>query len=357
MSDIRMRVDRDDRLVFEHDGATVAEYVFLPTEPQVESPRPYFSPLRTLGGRDITSFRPSDHVWHKGLSLALPVVDDENFWGGPSYVRESGYVQLPNNGSQVHRDFSLSAGDGDGAGDGAASITETLDWVTQHGALVLAEQRRLSAHVVDDDAWLLIVETSLRNVTPRTLSIGSPTTRGRADAGYGGLFWRGPLSFGGGTGLVHAASGSGQGSDLGGSSSSGDDLRGTRDAWMSFSGRHDEVADGEVTDGEVTDDDAVDDGAAAEWSTVVMVDSPQNPGHPTEWFVRSEEYACLCPAPFFSAEVELAAGETLTLSYAVVIADGPADRDRAAALAAAGQRGLDAATRSPVTPFVHGGHS
>lgn len=329
MSDIRMRVDRGDRLVFDHDDTTVAEYVFRPTGPQVESPRPYFSPLRTLGSRDITSYRPSDHVWHKGLSLALPVVDDENFWGGPSYVRESGYVQLPNNGSQVHRDFSRGVDDGD------ASITEALDWVTQQGALVLSEQRRLMAHVVDDEAWLLIVETSLRNVTPRTLSMGSPTTRGRADAGYGGLFWRGPLSFGGGTGIVHAASGSGLGSG-------GDELRGTREAWMAFSGRHDGAAD---------------DGAAVEWSTVVMVDGPQNPGQPTEWFVRSEEYACLCPAPFFAEELELAAGETLALSYAVVIADGPADRDRASALAHAGQAALDAATQSPLTPSVQGGHS
>lgn len=323
MSDIRMRVDGDDRLVFDHDGTTVAEYVFLPTGPRVESPRPYFSPLRTLAGRDVTSYRPSDHVWHKGLSLALPVVDDENFWGGPSYVRDRGYVQLPNNGSQVHRDFSPGTG-------GDASATEALDWVAQSGARVLSEQRRLMAHVVDDGAWMLIVETALRNVTPRTLSIGSPTTRGRADAGYGGLFWRGPLSFGGGTGIVHTASGSGLGSG-------GDELRGTREAWMAFSGRHDE--------------------AAEEWSTLVMVDGPQNPGHPTEWFVRSEEYACLCPAPFFGAELELAAGETLSLSYAVVIADGSADRDRAAALARAGQAGLDAPSQPPVTLSVHGGHS
>ena len=54
---------------------------------------------------------------------------------------------------------------------------------------------------------------------------------------------------------------------------------------------------------------------------------PTNPGLPVEWFVRSTPFACVCPAPFFSAEVPVAAGETLNLTYGVVIADG--DRDPA----------------------------
>lgn len=35
-----------------------------------------------------------------------------------------------------------------------------------------------------------------------------------------------------------------------------------------------------------------------------------------------EPSACVCPAPFFSAEVPVVPEETLTLSYGVVIADG-----------------------------------
>ena len=37
-------------------------------------------------------------------------------------------------------------------------------------------------------------------------------------------------------------------------------------------------------------------------STVVMVDDPGNVQHPPQWFARTEEFACLCPAPFFSEE-------------------------------------------------------
>ena len=89
------------RLVLRDADTVLAEYVYEPTEPQLESPRPYLL-LRTRDGRDVTAYRPDDHVWHKGLSLALPVVGAHNFWGGPTYVHGEGYVQLANNGAQVH---------------------------------------------------------------------------------------------------------------------------------------------------------------------------------------------------------------------------------------------------------------
>jgi hypothetical protein len=40
------------------------------------------------------------------------------------------------------------------------------------------------------------------------------------------------------------------------------------------------------------------------------------------WFVRATPFACVCPAPFFAAEVPVGPGETLRLSYAVAVADG-----------------------------------
>ncbi|MQA76700.1 MAG: hypothetical protein GEU88_20775, partial [Solirubrobacterales bacterium] len=63
-------------------------------------------------------------------------------------------------------------------------------------------------------------------------------------------------------------------------------------------------------------------------------------GHPTQWFVRSQMYACVCPAPFFDTEVGVAPGEALTFRYAVVIADGEVDVDRATQLAELGSAAL-----------------
>ena len=86
-----------------------------------------------------------------------------------------------------------------------------------------------------------------------------------------------------------------------GVSGSGDDVRGQRFEWMGFIGRHDDV-------------DAT--------SLVLMVDDTANPHHPPQWFARSEEFAALNPAPFFSEEVVIAPDETATFRYAVGIADG-----------------------------------
>ncbi len=158
--------------------------------------------------------------------------------------------------------------------------------------MLFAEQRELTAEVVSDEAWALTFDTRLTNVSGAPIAIGSPTTRGRENAGYGGLFWRGPRSFTNGTLVAPGASGA------------GDDVRGSRHEWMGFVGRHDDI-------------DAT--------SLVLMLDDASNPHHPPQWFARSEEFAALNPAPFFSEEVVVAPGETVRFRYAVGIADGGAE--------------------------------
>jgi len=177
------------------------------------------------------------------------------------------------------------------AGD-RARISHELRWITEAGTVLFAEQRELTAEVVSDEAWALTFETRLTNVSSAPIAIGSPTTRGRENAGYGGLFWRGPRSFTNGTLVAPGASGA------------GDDVRGSRHEWMGFVGRHDDI-------------DAT--------SLVLMLDDAANPHHPPQWFARSEEFAALNPAPFFSEEVVVAPGETVRFRYAVGIADGGAE--------------------------------
>jgi hypothetical protein len=297
MPDLRIARD-DDRIMIHADGEVLAEYVFRPEHPTFESPRPYVSPVRTLGGETVSLYRPHDHVWHKGIAWSLPVVGDENFWGGPTFVRGEGYVQLPNNGEQRHVRFEPT--DDAVRTAGTARCVERLEWVTQAGERIFDEQRTLAASVLADDAWMLGFATRMTNATDRAIPIGSPTTRGRENAGYGGLFWRGPRSFTGGQVLAPGVAG-------------GDELRGIRSPWMGFSGRHDET-------------DAA--------STVVMIDDPGNLQHPPQWFARSEEFACLCPAPFFNEEHAIEPGAAMVLRYGIVIADGASDPERAARLAA-----------------------
>lgn len=269
------------------DGSVeLFRYTYRPDSPVYESPKPYIHPIRTRAGHVVSLFRPHDHVWHKGIAWSLPVVGDENFWGGPTYVHGQFYVQLPNNGTQLHTD-----GPHLDVADGLASVTHGVEWFTQAGARVFAETRRITARILDADSWALTFETTLANVSEAPVAIGSPTTKGRPNAGYGGLFWRGPRSFSDGTLVAPGASGA------------GDDVRGSRHEWMGFVGKHDHI-------------DAT--------SLVLMVDDTQNPHHPPQWFARSEEFAALNPAPFFSEELVIEPGASATFRYGVGIADADA---------------------------------
>jgi hypothetical protein len=88
---------------------------------------------------------------------------------------------------------------------------------------------------------------------------------------------------------------------------------------MGFSGKHDSV------------DRA---------STLIIVDATDNPNHPPEWFVRSEDFAAVCPAPFFSEELPFTPGQTLHFRYATLVADGASDDPRSALLAAQASKAL-----------------
>jgi hypothetical protein len=82
-------------------------------------------------------------VWHKGLSLALPVVGPENLWGGPTYIHGVGYVQQPNNGAQVHRSFRHA--DADGVARGFARREPDGRWLGWMTAAAPASGVRVAA--------------------------------------------------------------------------------------------------------------------------------------------------------------------------------------------------------------------
>ena len=132
-----------DRIDVQIDGKPFTAFYFGPT-----TNKPYLHPLRTLAGDVVSLFRPHDHVWHKGIAWSLPVVGDENFWGGPTFVRGEGYVQLPNNGTQLHRSFT----EPDAAPDAPARLIESLDWVTEAGETVFEEQRAIAATILDAES-------------------------------------------------------------------------------------------------------------------------------------------------------------------------------------------------------------
>jgi Methane oxygenase PmoA len=296
------------------DGATLSfsigqkqlvRYTYRPADEQYESPRPYFHPINTLGGDTVSILRPWDHLWHKGISWALPNVGKHNFWGGATYTRQTGYANLDNNGAMRHDAFEAVGPSGNGI-----AATESLTWTSQQGKEVMAETRSFSVQLLQD-AWALLFETTMTNISGARLDIGSPTTEGRDNAGYGGLFWRGPRSFTGGEVISpdgHVVE------------DSAEALRGSRAEWLAFTGQHDEHA---------------------RHSGLTFLEDRSNPGFPNQWFVRSEPFACLGSAPFFSEVVALPDGESLKYRFAIVVSDGKLDAARATAHAEAGRAALE----------------
>jgi hypothetical protein len=164
------------------NGVPVAEYADGSDLAPDLAPRPYFHPVRTLGGVVVTDVLPADHLWHLGLGVAIPDVDGWNLWGGNTFVAGQGYVLRDDHGRIEHAGFA----DVDEGG-----FSERLRWITGDGDTLLTEDRQVRAQLAGC-GWELQLTTTLTNATERPLRLGSPATNGRPGAGYGGLFWRLP---------------------------------------------------------------------------------------------------------------------------------------------------------------------
>jgi hypothetical protein len=303
MPDQVFRTRHDDEgkeLVVTVDGVDVARYVYRPDTPIEESPKPYLHPVKALSGAPLGLYRPWDHRWHKGIQMTWSHVSGDNFWGGPTFEPDApghGYVWRDNHGRQLHTGFAPH--DAEGA---EIVVRQNLAWIAANGQTWIDETRVLRFHSADHDRgiWALDFASDLTCVHTEPLRMGSPTTHGRPNAGYTGLFWRGPRAFTGGE--VVAADGS-----------HGDDVMGATAAWAALSGEHDEV-----------------DGAA----TVLALAGRSSGAVPIKWFARHTPFACLNPSPAFDAELKLTPGETLELRHRFVFVDRklePAELDRLAA--------------------------
>ena len=268
-----------------HDDVTLFSYVYNSRVPDIESPRPYFHPLRTLKGNIVSGFRPHDHRWHHGLSMTCANLSGHNFWGGPTYLRNEGYVQLDNNGEQLSASGPFISRE--------TNLEFHLFWHFDNNDFPSITETRSIKNTIETDHWVLDLNFRLTNNGEEPLIWGSPTTQGRENAGYGGLFWRGPRDFIGGEILMSDAR-------------QGADLMGQTSLWLAYIGQRDE-----------TDD----------FSTLIFADDNRNTRHPTPWFVRNNT-PMVCPYFAFHEEYKQQPGEMLILNYRIIIADGKWNREQ-----------------------------
>lgn len=248
----------------------VARYVFAPATPAHESPRPYLYPITTAAGVPVADFRPSDHSWHHGFSLALPNAGRANLWGGRSWDRATGaYLDRGDNGSMRTESIQV---------DAAGAIVSTVAWLDAAGERLATEDRALT-FAEEERGWTLDWESRVHATSPLTL--GSPATNGRAGAGYGGLFFRAAPEFRGATATADDRR-----------SGPADDFLGERARSLALTRP---------------------DGAA----TVRLATADTS-----SWFVRSMEYPGFGPAPFDTTEVQVKPGDGWCLRARLVVLDG-----------------------------------
>ncbi|MFJ2114444.1 MULTISPECIES: PmoA family protein [unclassified Streptomyces] len=294
------RMDRAAAATVLHcDSGPVATYVHrphpphreeLPGSPSVPSPRPYLHPVRTLGGVTVTEVRPADHPHHLGVSMAVPDISGAtfptvNFWGGRTYVRDRGPVAMDNHGTQEHTGWLLRDPDG---------CVEELSW-KRSGYELLRERRTISALALSADAWALDFTTALTNVSGEELSIGSPATNGRPEAGYGGFFWRAPKQRPGDPAPdVFTGDATGEAA-----------VHGHTTDWLALAGQG--------------------------WTLLFCGANEATRNDP--WFVRTTEYPGVGSALAWGRRLPLPAGGSVARRVVTVVADGRLDRRAAAALA------------------------
>lgn len=278
-----------DRIRLNYNDCRLLEYVFVSQQDSFESPRPYFCPMYTLAGDEITCYRPYDHVWHVGLSMTWAYLNDQNFWGGNTYVHGEGYKALNNVGQTRHVSWNEMT-----CGDHQAHLDHSLEWVTSDGDVWLSERRKIdiSTGMASVGEWSIGIHMEFRNVSGELIQINSPMTRGRPLAGYGGLFWRGPRSF------TNARLFSAQ--------QDGEDIITNPNEWVAFCGPHD---------------------GTGNYSTLIFIDSAENLRYPTKWWGRNEQYACISSSFVYDEEYELEPDAVLRLKYQLVICNGDRDRD------------------------------
>lgn len=258
---------------------TLATHCTALLEPDTSAPRPYLHPVRSLAGATVTEAGPGDHPHHLGLSVAFSDVNGTNFWGGTTFTAECGPALLANHGMQVPHDWHASAGTGTAGESGAVS------WKSESGDDLAVEQRNIQhfAHP-EPGSWCLSLTSVIRPAPGvERLAVSSSAVKGRAGAGYGGIFWRFPR----GTGDPVVLSDAGSGADA---------AHGSRSPWLSVTMRLD--------------------------GGPVSVVLGQDAGHQLPWFVRAEGYLGAGPAAAWSEPAHVDQGTPLRLGLHAVIHDG-----------------------------------
>ncbi len=258
----------DTSLALRNGDKTVWRLVF-----DAGDPKSYLHPLATLHGDVLTAFEPADHPWHRGLWWSWKFINGLNYWEEDPGTRSSaGITELTRATVEPGSDFTARA-------------ELSFSYHPPDQTAVMTERRLLVIGRPDARGTYGINWTSefTAGDKPVKLERTVPAHQGGvAHGGYAGLSLRFPR---GSEGFHFLTS---EGKDGG---------HGRPARWVDLSGPS---------------------------AGIAILDHPGNLRHPSPWYL-SEKPGMLYfgPALLFDEPLELAARQTLTLSYRVVIHSNP----------------------------------
>jgi hypothetical protein len=141
--------------------------------------KPFFDPVRAIGGPSLTNFKPEDHPWHYGLWFSWKYINGANYW---EENRTTGRAEGATRWTMPSIETSAA---------GRAAIGMNLTYTHPSGRVDLTEARTLTIAAPDGAGGYTIdwesrfVAGSEGAVLDRTPMPGEP--RGAVNGGYAGL--------------------------------------------------------------------------------------------------------------------------------------------------------------------------
>lgn len=262
----------ESSLALSKDGKTVWKLVANPKEP-----KSYFHPLATTDGEVLTAFEPADHPWHHGFWFSWKLINGLNYWEeDPKTHLSEGVTELTNATFKPAPDFSARA-------------ELSFSYHPPGQAVVMTELRKLSITPPDADGCYRIDWASEFTAGNAPVNLGrtplANEENGKPYGGYAGLSLRLPLQPNGWS--VRTSEGK----------TSAPDSHGKNARWLDFSSPNGGVA---------------------------VFDHPGNARHPSPWYVHDNKpMSFFSPAVLFNEPLVLAPGQSLKLSYRILIHSKP----------------------------------
>ena len=245
--------------------------------------KPYFHPLRTPRGYDLTLERPGDHPWHRGLWFSWKDINGVNYW-----------EEDPKKGVAEGRSI-IEAVDIETMEDFSAEITISISY-EEKGKPVLTEVRVLSvSSPFERDDYTINWHQTFTAQKGIQLYLEKPAKHGGVEwGGYAGLSFRAAASL---TGHRFLASNGWTNEDnLTG--------YGEKAVWMDLTAK-------------------VDGTEKAHNIGLTIFDHPENPRYPSPWYIwfAAGQHTFFTPSLLFDGPKHLNVSDSFSLRYLTLIHD------------------------------------